>query len=60
MSELLHLMSNSELQDAIVQTNAMVKGCDPAAKRMHLLQQHLESLMESQKSRASMAKIVEA
>jgi hypothetical protein len=60
MSELLHFMSNNELQDAIVQTNAMVKSCASDAQRMPLLQKHLESLLETQKSRASMAKLIEA
>jgi len=59
MGELLHLMSNAELQDAIVQTNAMVKSCDPNAKRMPELQNHLARLLDAQHSRASMVKILE-
>jgi len=60
MNELLHLMSNNELQDAIVQTNAMIKNCDLTAKRMPVLQQHLEKLLDSQQYRATMAKLIEA
>ncbi len=58
MDRLEHLMSNTDLQDAIIHTNAMIKSCAPAARRMTELEQHLNTLLDVQISRASMAQAV--
>ncbi len=60
MVELTYLMSNTDLQEAIIHTNAMIKSCTPSAHRMNKLQDHLVNLLDVQLSRSTMAKAGEA
>ena len=58
MTELEHIMTNSELQDAIIQTNAIIKSCSPSSDRKSKLDNHLESLLDCQHSRAKLLKVL--
>lgn len=53
-------MTNDELQSAIIDTNAMIKNCEPSADRLRLFTKHLELLLEIQIARAAMYQIKEA
>jgi hypothetical protein len=56
MSELSYVMSNAELQDAIIHTDAMIRRCPQGAERMRELKSHLSLLLDAQHSRATMLK----
>ena len=53
-------MTNEELQDCIIQTNAMIKSTEPGAERMAHLNRHLLDLLAIQKSRAAMVSLSDA
>jgi hypothetical protein len=53
MERIDFLMSNSELQDTIYKTCEMIKNCPLSAERLHVLNAHLISLLNSQSSRAN-------
>lgn len=46
-------MSNAELQDAIVMTNAMAKNTPADAATHQAVMQHLQKLLEIQRARAA-------
>lgn len=50
------LFTNEELQDCIIQTNAMIKTSEPDADRLVGLNQHLLDLLTIQKKRAAMVR----
>lgn len=50
-------MNNNELQDSIIQTNAMLKACDPTSARFQPLSEHFERLLEIQAARALSVKV---
>lgn len=53
-------MTNDELQSAIIDTNTMIKNCEPGAERRRVLTKHLQRLLEIQIARAAMIEIKEA
>jgi hypothetical protein len=53
MERIDFLMSNSELQDAIIKTATLILGCSSSAQRLPVLNAHLISLLNSQSSRAN-------
>ncbi len=56
MSEHVYLMTNEALQDAIINTNVMLKVCPTNDTWRHdKLKRHFQELLENQKSRAKLA-----
>jgi hypothetical protein len=52
MEQFIYTITNEELRQTIIDTNAMIKACDPSAERKPALEQHLKSLLDIQISRA--------
>jgi hypothetical protein len=45
-------MTNQELQDAILQTNVMIKNSTPGSEKERVLIDHFKALLENQRVRA--------